>query len=66
MVWPLPRFVFVNDKAVNLIREENLTGVRIIETPQIDIFADKISPGRLSKWMPVARARALGQRLGIE
>jgi len=68
MVWPMPKFVFVTERVVNVIREHHLTGVRIEPIWELKPSPHVIpgySPGRLSYWMPERRARELGEPLGI-
>jgi hypothetical protein len=66
IVWPLPRFPFAGDRLANVLREERITGVKLI--PAIDIPfkpGNTATPGRLVDWMPASRAHALGDPLGI-
>jgi hypothetical protein len=66
IVWPLPRFPFASDRLANILREERITGVKLI--PAVDIPLKRgngATPGRLLNWMPASRARALGDPLGI-
>jgi hypothetical protein len=65
MVWPLPRFIFVTDRVVQTISNNNLTGVVLRQQKELGI-SDGYSPGRLSYWMPKKRAHELGAPLGIE
>ncbi|MGB9619005.1 MAG: double-CXXCG motif protein [Armatimonadota bacterium] len=65
IVWPLPKFIFVTDRVAKLIRENRLTGV-VLKDPRKLTNLDGFSPGRLSDWMPEARARELGGPLGID
>ena len=68
MVWPLPKYVFVTERVVNVIREHHLTGVRIVPVSELKPSRHVIpgySPGRLSYSMPEKRARELGEPLGI-
>lgn len=64
MVWPLPRFVLVTERVVRLVREAELSGVSILPVSKLKP-TDSFGPGRLSYWMPDARARELGEPLGI-
>lgn len=64
MVWPMPTHVFVTDRVVQLIRKEKLSGAVMIASQDLPT-TDGYSPGRLSYWMPEARARALGKTAGI-
>jgi hypothetical protein len=66
IVWPLPRYCFASDRLANLLREERITGVKLI--PALDIpfkRGNRATPGRLLNWMPASRAHALGDPLGI-
>jgi hypothetical protein len=68
MVWPLPMYVFVTERVVNMIDEYHLTGIRIeavSELKQSPHVIPGYSPGRLSYSMPEKRARELGEPLGI-
>ncbi len=66
MVWPLPRFVFLSDRAARLLRDSRFTGMRIIPAEELPIKpGGTVSPGLLSRWMPRERAEALGGPLGI-
>jgi hypothetical protein len=63
IVWPYPNCRFVTPRVKKLIEDEGLTGAVFV--PLMSIKADGFSPGRLSYWMPEARARELGEPLGI-
>ena len=65
MVWPLPLFRFVSDRAASVILENEFTGVRLVRPDELTFTAGGFSPGRLSYWMPQERAQALGAPLGI-
>ncbi len=65
MVWPLPKFRFVTDRVAHLIRENRLTGVELRRPEELGDLSRGFGPGRLSYWMPEARARELGEPLGI-
>jgi hypothetical protein len=68
MVWPLPRYVFVTERVVDVIRDNHLTGVRFQPASEMKASPHVIpgyGPGRLSYWMPEKRARELGEPLGI-
>jgi hypothetical protein len=68
MVWPLPRFIFVTERVADLIKKNKLKGVKLIPVVQLsdeDNSLGKLSPGRLSRWMPEKRAHLLGDPLGI-
>jgi hypothetical protein len=65
IVWPLPNFRFITERVRQTIQEENWQGVRILEQEDLPIGGSGFSPGRLSHSMPEARARQLGEPLGI-
>jgi hypothetical protein len=65
MVWPLPRYIFVTDRVANVIHEHELTGLLLQPLEDLSPSADRLTPGRLSRWMPTSRARQLGEPLGI-
>lgn len=64
MVWPLPRYVFVTERIVSLIRQHNVSGVHPRPVSELR-KTDGFSPGRLHYYMPEDRARRLGEPLGI-
>lgn len=66
MVWPLPLFVFVSQRVADCIRDHRLTGVVLKEVQGLtEVGESGFTPGRLSYWMPEARARELGEAAGI-
>lgn len=65
MVWPLPKFIFITDRVAQALRERKLTGFRLVRPDDLKCDFGGFSPGRLSHWMPEARARELGEPLGI-
>jgi hypothetical protein len=66
IVWPLPRFPFASDRLANILREERITGVKLISALDIPLKrGNGATPGRLLDWMPASRAHALGAPLGI-
>jgi len=64
MVWPLPRYVFVSERVVKTLQDHHLTGVQIVSASDLKM-TDGFTPGRLRYYMPDARARELGEPLGI-
>ena len=60
IVWPLPLYVFVTSRVVQVIRDHRLMGVRLKTPAELEI--DGASPGRLSHWMPEDRARQLREK----
>ena len=66
IVWPLPRYRFASDRLATILREEKITGVKLVSATDIPFKpGSTASPGRLLDWMPESRARALGDPLGI-
>jgi len=65
MVWPLPRFVFIGERAADTLRSARLSGMSIRPVGELDIPAGTLTHGRLSYWMPEVRARQLGEQFGI-
>lgn len=63
-VWPMPRFIFVTNRVVELIRKHHLTGAY----PKLVTKLEKtksFGPGRLRYYMSDDRAKELGIPLGI-
>jgi hypothetical protein len=66
IVWPLPLYRFASDRLAGILREEKITGMKLIPAAEIPFKAGNVaSPGLLHMWMPASRARVLGDRLGI-
>ena len=66
IVWPLPGYQFASDRLANILRQERVSGVKLIPAPQIPIERGaEVSPGPLSWHMPERRARELERRFGI-
>lgn len=68
IVWPLPRFIFVHEKVVKLIKNHKLKGFKFIPLNKLsskDNLLGMLIPGRLSRWMPEERAHLLGDPLNI-
>ena len=66
IVWPLTGFIMVTDRVAKLIQENRLRGVVLKATGKLTFHTGGFTPGRLSYWMPEARARQLGRDLGID
>jgi len=66
MVWPLPKYIFITDRVVQVIRDNQLTGATFVSLDSLQCGSTGFSPGRLSYWMPEARARELGGPLGVD
>ena len=64
IIWPLPAYLIVSDRFVNLIRKHRLSGLKWLPVEQLSSI-DSLGPGRLGYWMPEERARLLGEPLGI-
>ena len=67
MVWPLPMYILVTQRVVNVIRSHRLTGATLVPIGKLMPSRPDgtLSPGRLSYWMPEPRARQLGEPLGV-
>jgi hypothetical protein len=66
MIWPLPAFMFVTEKVIDLIIENSITGATWRKSlPPHLLEGDGYSPGGLALWMPEERARVIGDPLGI-
>jgi len=68
MVWPLPRFVFLSDKAAEVIKKNGFTGINLQRAEALTFSPYVIpgfGPGRLHYFMPIERAHELGDPLGI-
>jgi hypothetical protein len=66
-VWPFPLCRFVTERVAMFIKKNKLTGVKVIRQdkyhPSHQIAG--AMPGRLRSWLPEARAREIGEPLGI-
>jgi hypothetical protein len=66
VIWPLPRYRFGSDRLAKILRQEKITGVKLIPARDIPMkTGNTLSPGRLTHWMPERRAHELGDPLGI-
>jgi hypothetical protein len=66
IVWPLPRYRFASDRLAGIIRQEKITGVRLIPASDIPMKKDStVYPGRLANSIPEERARELREPFGI-
>jgi hypothetical protein len=65
MVWPLPKFIFVTEKVIQIAKEHHLTGLRHEKVSEMETGDSGFGPGKLSYSMPDKRARELGEPLGI-
>jgi uncharacterized protein CXXCG len=69
ILWPLPRYFFVTDRARNVIESEEFTGVSFTDVNDLKKPSGVIagfSPGRLSYWLSQEAARRIGGPLGID
>ena len=67
MIWPLPRFIFLTQRAKSVIERAGLQGAIFVPVEKLSPTNDgTLSPGRLSHWMPKERAHELGELYGIE
>lgn len=64
MVWPMPKYIFITWQVRHTLGEHKLKGLRLTRVSELEP-TDGFSPGRLSFWMPEARARELGEPLKI-
>ena len=64
-VWPLPKYIFVTDRAAKVIRDNGLTGAELLSPCDPELRSDGYSPGGLRSYFPEARAHELGDPLGI-
>lgn len=65
LVWPLPRFIFVTQKAASTLVGHAFGPMRLIPVNELRCRS-QLTPGRLSYWMPADRARILGGPLHID
>ncbi len=64
IIWPLPKFIFVTQRVVDVFRQHRFTGTRFVkEFPKTS--GSGFSGGRLSYWMSEEQAHALGDPLAI-
>jgi len=63
-VWPFPKFRFVNERVAALVRSEKITGV-VLKPPEDLENLDGAIVGSLSRRFPDARAKEIGEPLGI-
>ncbi|MBV9300958.1 MAG: hypothetical protein JOY62_00265 [Acidobacteriaceae bacterium] len=65
MIWPLPAFIFVTERVVQVFKDAGLKGAEFVKTfPSLPRGAG-LSPQRLSYFMPPDRAHEIGDPLGI-
>jgi Protein of unknown function (Gmx_para_CXXCG) len=68
MVWPMPMYRFVTQRFVEVARNAGFSGISFAQAfpPLRPGVSSGFTPGRLSQYMPVARARLLGKELDID
>jgi hypothetical protein len=67
MIWPLPRFIFLTERAKNVIERAGLEGAIFVPAEKLPASEHRhLSPGRLSYWMSKERAHELDELYGIE
>jgi len=64
MVWPLPQWKFVSERLAEILRRERATGIKLRPAEEITI-PHSLGPEGMNCHMPEARARELGEPLGI-
>jgi hypothetical protein len=67
MLWPMPMYRFVTQRFVEIVRNSGFSGISFVqEFPALRRgVSGGLTPGRLSDYMPMARARLLGKDLDI-
>ncbi len=64
IVWPLPRFIFLSERAASVLKNVDRGGGRVWPLERLQL-SGTLSPGRLSYWFPERQARRIGVPLGI-
>ena len=65
IIWPMPKYIVVAQRTVDVIRDSGFKGASIVPLNQLQIAGDTLVPGRLSYYFDDPRARELGEPLGI-
>jgi hypothetical protein len=66
LVWPLPGFRFVSGRLASILRQEKVSGVRLIPASELTVEKGAYAtPGSLSLHMPESRARELDQQFRV-
>jgi hypothetical protein len=66
MVWPLPGFRFASDRLAGILRQERISGVKLVPPAQIEVKPGaKLGPGPLDAWMPQSRALQIGRHFDV-
>jgi hypothetical protein len=66
MIWPLPKFIFVTKKVVDLFSRLKVKGAAFIPIGSINAGGNGFCPGRLSHHFPNHVALRIGKPLGID
>jgi hypothetical protein len=67
IVWPLPGYRFASDRLTSILRQEKVSGLKLIPSYEIPTKKGaRLNPGPLAMHMPEARARELSERFGID
>lgn len=64
IVWPLPGFILLSERAAMILEASRAGPMHIGPLDKLRCIG-QITPGRLSYWMPIERARDLGKELDI-
>jgi hypothetical protein len=66
IVWSLPGYQFASDRLASILRQEQVSGVKLLPAPELPVRrGNHVTPGSLALHMPESRARELSQRFGI-
>lgn len=66
MIWPLPKFIFVTEKVAKILWAAKVKGLVCQKIEELKFsFSTDFSPGRLSHWMALDRAKNLSGNLDI-
>jgi hypothetical protein len=67
MVWPMPKYRFVTQRFVEIVRNAEFSGMSFVQAfPALRRgVSGGFTPGRLSHYVPMARARLLGKEFDI-
>jgi len=59
IVWPLPRYIFVTERVVQVVRENHLTGAAFENIEELKVENTGFSPGLLEYWFSESRIASL-------
>jgi hypothetical protein len=67
LVWPLPQFIFLSDRAKEFFVLANVSGIKLLPLESLKSADDDMgySPGSLRYWLPDKLAHRLGDPFGI-